>query len=321
MPSSIRCQLTAMAAYVMGCAAGDRVKDMSDYAKWDILDEKGQRFVPFQSVLSCEMSNEKNEFEPAGEEYFAKFTETREDFDFYVTIGIAAKKMGEAVKISKKILKYLNKQALTLKTPWAEYKDIFFAEYLVDQRDDSKPWSGLLKITLHLMVWWEEEEQVEYTNEFEAWWHELDEQHQQHVASSALLLDSHGTSLELPYSSPVSSSRHAHMRELRMQKGVHLRILYAFDPRKMAILLIGGDTTGDDGWYERYVPLADRLYDEHLKGISEELPMPKKFTTLLHGMSENRWALIRAEVDAMDLEMKRAGGDATYSQLATGRYA
>ncbi|MBQ9405324.1 MAG: type II toxin-antitoxin system RelE/ParE family toxin [Desulfovibrio sp.] len=52
--------------------------------------------------------------------------------------------------------------------------------------------------------------------------------------------------------------------------GTPLRVLYAFDPRRVALLLIGGDKTGRDDWYERYVPLADRLYDEHLKEISEE---------------------------------------------------
>ena len=47
-------------------------------------------------------------------------------------------------------------------------------------------------------------------------------------------------------------------------------MFYAFDPRRSAILLIGGDKTGDDRFYERFVPLADRLYDEHLKELKDE---------------------------------------------------
>lgn len=47
-------------------------------------------------------------------------------------------------------------------------------------------------------------------------------------------------------------------------------MLYAFDPRRCAILLIGGDKTGDDRWYESFVPIADRLYDEHLAGLRKE---------------------------------------------------
>ncbi len=61
------------------------------------------------------------------------------------------------------------------------------------------------------------------------------------------------------------------MRELRVQRaGRPLRIFYAFDPRRVAILLIGGDKTGDDRFYERFIPIADRLYDEHLDELKKE---------------------------------------------------
>lgn len=61
------------------------------------------------------------------------------------------------------------------------------------------------------------------------------------------------------------------MRELRTQSGGRpLRTLYAFNPIRTAILLIGGDKTGDDIWYERFVPLADRLYDTHLAELRKE---------------------------------------------------
>lgn len=53
-------------------------------------------------------------------------------------------------------------------------------------------------------------------------------------------------------------------------QGRPLRVLYAFDPRRAAILLIGGDKTGRDRWYEEYVPVADRLYDEHLDTLTRE---------------------------------------------------
>jgi len=49
-----------------------------------------------------------------------------------------------------------------------------------------------------------------------------------------------------------------------------LRILYAFDPRRTAILLIAGDKTGDDRWYETNVPVADRLFERHLRVIEKE---------------------------------------------------
>jgi hypothetical protein len=61
------------------------------------------------------------------------------------------------------------------------------------------------------------------------------------------------------------------MRELRIQvQRRPIRSLYAFDPRRIAILLIGGDKTGDDRWYDVFIPQADSLYDEHLRILKEE---------------------------------------------------
>ena len=61
------------------------------------------------------------------------------------------------------------------------------------------------------------------------------------------------------------------MRELRIQHaGRPYRVLYAFDPLRTALLLIGGDKTGDNRWYTVYVPVADRLYDDHLAALRKE---------------------------------------------------
>src|SRR5262245_4224863 len=85
------------------------------------------------------------------------------------------------------------------------------------------------------------------------------------------LLAEHGPSLPFPYSSGTATSRHRHMRELRIQhEGRPYRVLYAFDPRRAAILLLGGDKTGNDRWYEEHVPVADNLYDEYLKELERE---------------------------------------------------
>jgi hypothetical protein len=63
----------------------------------------------------------------------------------------------------------------------------------------------------------------------------------------------------------------AYMRELRIQHaGRPYRVLFAFDPRRCAILLIGGDKTGNDRWYDENVPIADRLYDDHLEILKNE---------------------------------------------------
>ena len=74
-----------------------------------------------------------------------------------------------------------------------------------------------------------------------------------------------------------TTSRHSHIRELRIQhQGRPYRILYAFDPARNAILLIGGDKTGNDRWYDLFVPKADDLYGEHLSILEEEAKHGKK---------------------------------------------
>ena len=113
--------------------------------------------------------------------------------------------------------------------------------------------------------------EVEYTDEFEAWWETLSKEEQESIDASVGLLEERGPSLPFPHSSGIATSKHGHMRELRTQHaGKPLRTLYAFDPRRSAILLIGGDKTGDDDWYDRNVPIADRLYDEHLDTLKKE---------------------------------------------------
>jgi len=112
---------------------------------------------------------------------------------------------------------------------------------------------------------------VEYTNEFGLWWDSLDEGEQERVDVSVRLLEELGPGLPYPYSSDVKESRHGNMRELRIQhKGEPYRVLYAFDPRRVAILLIGGKKTGDIRWYRKHVPIAEKIYDEHLKVLGGE---------------------------------------------------
>jgi hypothetical protein len=112
---------------------------------------------------------------------------------------------------------------------------------------------------------------VFFTHEFEGWWDRLSMEEQISVGASVTLLETHGVNLGFPHSSKISTSKHSHMRELRIQhQGRPYRVLYAFDPDRRALLLIGGDKTGDDRWYEIFVPIADRLYTEHLKELEDD---------------------------------------------------
>ena len=113
--------------------------------------------------------------------------------------------------------------------------------------------------------------EVEYTDEFDQWWSGLTEEEQVSLAASVKLLEERGPHLGFPHSSGINGSKHSHMRELRTQHlGKPYRTLYAFDPLRNAILLKGGDKTGDDRLYDVNVLIGDRLYDEHLEELRKE---------------------------------------------------
>lgn len=113
--------------------------------------------------------------------------------------------------------------------------------------------------------------EVEFTDEFEDWWDGLDADEQGSVRAAVEKLVTLGPFLRFPDCSGIHGSRHGRMRELRVQhRGRPYRVLYAFDPRRVAVLLIGGDKTGSSRWYEDYIPWADDLYDQHLEEIATE---------------------------------------------------
>lgn len=113
--------------------------------------------------------------------------------------------------------------------------------------------------------------EVEFSDEFGRWWEALNAAEQKSVDFTVSLLQQVGPILRMPHSSGIEMSRHTHMRELRIQhEGRPYRILYAFDPRRAAILLIGGNKTDNNRWYEEQVPRADAIYDEHLRELENE---------------------------------------------------
>ena len=112
---------------------------------------------------------------------------------------------------------------------------------------------------------------IEYTNEFEAWWNTLTAGEQVSLDAGIQLLIEKGPQLGRPHADTVYSSQHSHMKELRMQHaGRPFRTFFAFDPRRSAILLIGGDKTGDERFYDRMIPLADMLYAVYLNELKQE---------------------------------------------------
>jgi hypothetical protein len=84
------------------------------------------------------------------------------------------------------------------------------------------------------------------------------------------VLERRGPALGRPLVDTIKQSRHKNMKEL-IPPASDIRVLFAFDPRRAAILLIGGDKSGEwSEWYDRMVPVADDLFDEHLRELESE---------------------------------------------------
>jgi hypothetical protein len=113
---------------------------------------------------------------------------------------------------------------------------------------------------------------TERTREFEEWWKTLTESERAKVAGSISFLERDGPGAGRPSVDSVKSSRHSNMKELRATTTI--RVFFAFDPRRVAILLIGGDKAGKTKrFYRQMTKRADKIYDAHLqrmmKGATE----------------------------------------------------
>ena len=111
---------------------------------------------------------------------------------------------------------------------------------------------------------------VEVTDEFKEWYYGLTDAERVPITANVDLLEVHGPALGRPHADTVKGSAYPNMKELRVQyAGKPYRILFAFDPRQSAILLIGG-IKGKAKWYEKTIALADRLYAKYLGQLKKE---------------------------------------------------
>lgn len=103
------------------------------------------------------------------------------------------------------------------------------------------------------------------TDEFQEWFLGLNDAEAEAVVRVVGLLEARGTALGFPYTSAITDSRYP-LRELRIQSGGRpLRVFHAFDPKRQAVLLVGGDKTGDNRFYERMVPKAEAIWEQYLQ--------------------------------------------------------
>lgn len=106
--------------------------------------------------------------------------------------------------------------------------------------------------------------EVIYTDEFGEWFRNLADDDAEAVARKVELLDQMGVTLEFPHSSNVAGTDEP-LRELRITSGGDpIRVFYAFDPNRDAVLLLGGNKAGDDRFYERMVPKVETIWQEYL---------------------------------------------------------
>ena len=110
---------------------------------------------------------------------------------------------------------------------------------------------------------------VELDGDFAAWLAGLEPELRNEIIAHANLLRERGPQLGRPYVDTLVDLKFAHMKELRVQFGGDpWRILFAFDPRRVAILLVGGNKRGDKRWYKKHLPIADERFRRHLEGLA-----------------------------------------------------
>lgn len=109
--------------------------------------------------------------------------------------------------------------------------------------------------------------EVRLSGDVEPWVLGLDDETYNLVAAAISRLESEGPTLGRPTADRIKGSRHHNMKELRPGSAgrSEIRILFAFDPKRRAILLIAGDKAGRwRHWYDVNIPIADDRFDEWL---------------------------------------------------------
>lgn len=118
-----------------------------------------------------------------------------------------------------------------------------------------------------------EEWEVRVADEWLAWFRTVDEDSQALIVDAIDRLAEAGPNLGRPLVDRLKGAQVHNMKELRPGSGgrSEIRILFVFDPWRSAILLVGGDKSGDwQGWYRRMIPVAERLYGQYLAERRDE---------------------------------------------------
>jgi len=115
------------------------------------------------------------------------------------------------------------------------------------------------------MIW-----EIVFHKEFAQWWSSQSESLQDSMTMTLNLLEEHGTTLGRPYVDTIKGSALNNLKELRVQhQGLPYRLLFAFDPQRQAVVLVGGNKAGDKRWYKKNISMAEKRYFEYLEETEE----------------------------------------------------
>ena len=107
--------------------------------------------------------------------------------------------------------------------------------------------------------------------DFEQWLREQEAGLRDSILAHALLLGKFGPALGRPQVDTLKGSKLPNLKELRVQyRGEPRRVLFVFDPKRQAILLVGGNKQGNKRWYKEAIPLAEKRYQRHLEELEKD---------------------------------------------------
>jgi len=130
--------------------------------------------------------------------------------------------------------------------------------------------------------------EVVTTRTFDGWFRGLEAERATQVMAALRRVETVGPTLGRPRVDSIKGSRVHNLKELRLHDGV--RVLFAFDPNRRAVMLAGGNKTGSwDRWYRQMLPVAERVYADHVRSLGKgNGRWPSRPAATLNGAARSR---------------------------------
>jgi len=123
--------------------------------------------------------------------------------------------------------------------------------------------TAYLLILILSLIW-----KVYRTDEFKEWFDNLDFEAKEPILKDIIILSNYGPSLSRPYVDTLKGSKLNNLKELRTKfKNNYFRIIFAFDPERDIILLVGGNKSNDKNFYSKIISKAEKLFLKHIDDI------------------------------------------------------